>query len=1096
MSTPSQDPGSPSGGIGATLRFKCFGMDIPVVGGYHSGVTGSIGLESGFGIGPATYSWRSYTPPGFFDSGYHTGSTSINTGLGTDSDTFDAFVGLTLEEWVRIYDSPGDYPDGGRNGDPHIPVRKAFIWTRPKPGTSFLFLVESGTCFYQVEGTVPDSPVVIPNGFGILSDFDVPRFPWCDVILRAQNIGQPNVPYSIRANINGSVVGTPVVVQRHDSQLPPRPYVVDFTNGIAVSAGSGGTIDEPWANNENVGDNILYAGQDIVLDVHAQHFNIDAGKNFPMSLSFDKDPFTGLFTRTSLTTTPSFDTTITKKRAAPYFGPIPIPGPINYRDFLAGHRKWETGSFAVMGVSDAYRDSNRGFLRFASFDALTIGGPADNLDYGPASRDVTTGFETTVTTGANSDTQQLADTSGFDPGKLIHFATAGVNSTILSITDGTHLVLTASVNTTTGEAVQRILTTVTTGANSATQEVADTTDTKAGDVVHFDTANVNRQVQSVTDSTHFVLTAPVNSTTGEMVEGVRSISKNQTVNTESYRYLKIPVDPGVSSQAFQVEIREWLPPPTNESRKTWFLHAAAHGTTTDIVVDLCRPDAIVVGPSFTNEQAVSDHSDPRKQSSRWPVLTGSDRSVRSEKYWGCNTVTAIKITLPALTGTWDFGQWSFFQTDFKLSASRTDGFGSEAVDTGTFLIPSGHNNQRQILGIADGRYALEVPSVLKGVAQDGRGDLVPGQTQNFTDMATIASARGYDSTVSSVDNTLPYTSDEGCYIGPVIWEHGSDPVSQIDLAPGSTFKAQMLIDYLDAHPQHTTPISVSKEDGFRVSGMDYTPGGLPGPGPVVFSVFSPLVSCDVDPTTARWAMPSPYGDLQRSYWLTTKNNPDEHYIDPTGCYPRLVVIDGSPPRSGGGSLLRFKSGGYARAEGTPDGLVFRRWIQTSSSSPDIEAIVDPGDSWGFPCMALDEGEIIRIQSESSGTIQEWASTERGASWFADISASGYQPVIREGTNGSLWRARFKYDSGTSGPGTILISVQLRGDTTPGADQTFSDTAGTPISITDINDADFDFLKPIGPEMPFILTCTVDGDTGPSEYGLTDNVGLKWTRISP
>ena len=64
-----------------------------------------------------------------------------------------------------------------------------------------------------------------------------------------------------------------------------------------------------------------------------------------------------------------------------------------------------------------------------------------------------TALATTVTTGANSATQTLGDTTGIVAGDVLHFATANVNRTVLSVTNGTVLVLTASVNSTTSEVV-------------------------------------------------------------------------------------------------------------------------------------------------------------------------------------------------------------------------------------------------------------------------------------------------------------------------------------------------------------------------------------------------------------------------------------------------------------------------------------------------------------------------------------------------------------------------------------------------------------------------------------------------------------------
>lgn len=62
-----------------------------------------------------------------------------------------------------------------------------------------------------------------------------------------------------------------------------------------------------------------------------------------------------------------------------------------------------------------------------------------------------------------------------------------------------------------------VATTVTTGATSATQLVGDTSKLLVGDVLHFATANVNRTVASITDSTHVVVSSSVTTVDGEAV---------------------------------------------------------------------------------------------------------------------------------------------------------------------------------------------------------------------------------------------------------------------------------------------------------------------------------------------------------------------------------------------------------------------------------------------------------------------------------------------------------------------------------------------------------------------------------------------------
>ena len=63
------------------------------------------------------------------------------------------------------------------------------------------------------------------------------------------------------------------------------------------------------------------------------------------------------------------------------------------------------------------------------------------------------GVNTTVTTGATSATQQVGSTAGMQAGGTLYFQTANVYATVSSVTDATHVVLTASITTTTSEVV-------------------------------------------------------------------------------------------------------------------------------------------------------------------------------------------------------------------------------------------------------------------------------------------------------------------------------------------------------------------------------------------------------------------------------------------------------------------------------------------------------------------------------------------------------------------------------------------------------------------------------------------------------------------
>jgi len=90
---------------------------------------------------------------------------------------------------------------------------------------------------------------------------------------------------------------------------------------------------------------------------------------------------------------------------------------------------------------------------------------------------------TTVTTGTNSATQTLGATAGMSVGDSLYFATAAVYRFIQSITSGTVVVLTASVNSTTGETVTRSLNNNATMTSAVIDLLGNTT--SVGDILVY-----------------------------------------------------------------------------------------------------------------------------------------------------------------------------------------------------------------------------------------------------------------------------------------------------------------------------------------------------------------------------------------------------------------------------------------------------------------------------------------------------------------------------------------------------------------------------------------------------------------------------------
>lgn len=116
--------------------------------------------------------------------------------------------------------------------------------------------------------------------------------------------------------------------------------------------------------------------------------------------------------------------------------------------FLFGNGTFNNGSYYVP-TGNAF--TLKATLAASTSAYLPISWPSNTGQ--PMVTPPQSGQATTVTTGASSATQQVGSTANYAPGDVLHFATAGVNATIKSVTDDTHVVLWTSVSSTTGEAV-------------------------------------------------------------------------------------------------------------------------------------------------------------------------------------------------------------------------------------------------------------------------------------------------------------------------------------------------------------------------------------------------------------------------------------------------------------------------------------------------------------------------------------------------------------------------------------------------------------------------------------------------------------------
>lgn len=99
----------------------------------------------------------------------------------------------------------------------------------------------------------------------------------------------------------------------------------------------------------------------------------------------------------------------------------------------------------------------------------------------------------------------------------------------------------------------------------------------------------------------------------------------------------------------------------------------------------------------------------------------------------------------------------------------------------------------------------------------------------------------------------------------------------------------------------------------------------------------------------------------------------------------------------------------------------------------------------------------------------------------------YLPVIASGYDGSLVRAWFEYNAGTSGPGKIKGQFRSSGDSAWSAAFTFKDAAAADLGMADPGTyGGFHVAMGFAGHAPWHLALVVDGETAVSDWFSCDD----------
>lgn len=205
----------------------------------------------------------------------------------------------------------------------------------------------------------------------------------------------------------------------------------------------------------------------------------------------------------------------------------------------------------------------------------------------------------------------------------------------------------------------------------------------------------------------------------------------------------------------------------------------------------------------------------------------------------------------------------------------------------------------------------------------------------------------------------------------------------------------------------------------------------------------------------------------------------------------FAVIDTAGDALGGYSNLNTPWGHFHRV--TDTGLLLRH-----ARAP--QAVPEAGFDLDVEVLGLYDGEITFGQRigcvtmvATDGADAYYTETyDDGATYTTPtmLTANAINSRIKGGKDRYLIWLGFRYDSGSSGPGTIVGKYKGPGDAAFSSEFTAKDSLGAAISFSDVK---FDFCFAEEGTNRLVLTANKAGDSGPTEFYSSD-LGQTWVEI--
>lgn len=194
-------------------------------------------------------------------------------------------------------------------------------------------------------------------------------------------------------------------------------------------------------------------------------------------------------------------------------------------------------------------------------------------------------------------------------------------------------------------------------------------------------------------------------------------------------------------------------------------------------------------------------------------------------------------------------------------------------------------------------------------------------------------------------------------------------------------------------------------------------------------------------------------------------------------------------------LLNTRPGWVAIASVESGRIRWRRWeYPTPSGSPTTTALITAGPTDRHPCLFYWQGQrtyllFWRTGGGSGSGVYEMYSDDDGDTWSTPTLAiaDGQHPRTAVEPSGGVLRAAWVATA--AAVGNLKGTWQSPGDTSPSATFTFTELGGSALVV---KKKGYDISPAADGASRIILTCTIDGETDPSNWYSEDD-GRNWTR---